>query len=127
MKQNSQAISLLPITLQITEQSQSTETAFLLDEMEQDDVHQAKTPNGYAIVGLPWLDAKCPPKPLHYSPPQLDKEENITKRLVGCDEERERSLSSYCHGQKQTHLGGKINLIYYQSKKNRTMRNKTKS
>lgn len=42
---------------------------------------QAKTPNGYAIVGLPWLNAMCPPKPLHHSPPQLNKEENVTKGL----------------------------------------------
>ena len=30
-----------------------------------------------SVVGLPWLDARCPPKPLYHSPPQLDRGEKI--------------------------------------------------
>jgi len=29
------------------------------------------------VVGRPWLDIRCPPKPLHHSAPQLDRGEKI--------------------------------------------------
>jgi len=36
------------------------------------------------------------------------------ERLVSGDEDMERSLTSYCHGQNSLNLGGKGSLIYHQ-------------
>jgi len=57
------------------------------------------------MVGWPWLDARCPPKPLSYSTPQLDGERKHNERLVRWDKDRERSLTSYHHGQNRLNLG----------------------
>ena len=52
-------------------------------------------------------------------------ERKCNERLLSRDEDRERSLPSYCHGQNRLNLGEK--LINYWSKQSRIMRNKTKS
>jgi len=44
-------------------------------------------------------------------PPEQDREE-YDKRLMGQDKDRERSLTSYRHGQNRLNLG---KLIYHQS------------
>ena len=53
-------------------------------------------------------------------------EKNYNKRLVGQDQDRERSFTNYHHGQNRLNLG-KINTVYCQSNQSRVMRNTTKS
>lgn len=53
----------------------------------------------------PWQDVRCPPKPPSHSPSQLDKGRENIKILVGRDKDREKSLTSYCHGQNRLDLG----------------------
>ena len=58
------------------------------------------------VVGWPWLDARCPPKPLYHSPPQLDRGRKHNGRLVARYKDREitQQLPSQA---KQTGLGEK--------------------
>ena len=49
------------------------------------------------------------------------------ERLEGRDQDRERPLTSYCHGQNRLNLGRKGSLIHHQSNQSRIVRNKTKS
>ena len=53
-------------------------------------------------------------------------ERKYDERVQGRDKDRERSLTSYCHGQNRLNLGRKGSLIYHQSNQSRIMRNKTK-
>jgi len=58
-----------------------------------------------ACHGLAWLEARCPPKPVYHSPPQLDRGEECNKKLLGRDKDGERSLTSYRDGQNRLNLG----------------------
>ena len=49
------------------------------------------------------------------------------ERLVVWDKDRQRSLTSYWHGQNRLNLGRKWSLIYHQSNQSRIVRNKTRS
>lgn len=63
------------------------------------------------------MDAKCLPKPLHRSLPQLDMEEKkYHKRLLGQDKGRGGSLTNYHHGQNRLTLGKLIEFINKQIK-----------
>ena len=69
-----------------------------------------------AVVGCPWLDARCPQKPLcrfSSSAGQGGENTNIKYkykkykiwRLMGWDKDRDRSLTNYRHGQNRLNLG----------------------
>ena len=78
--------------------------------------------------GVAWINARCPPKSLcHCHSSAGQGRGNVTERLVGRDKDRERSLTSYHHGQNRLNLGRKGSLICHQSNQSRIMRNKTKS
>jgi len=55
------------------------------------------------------------------------RERKSDERLEGPDKDRERSLTSYCHGQNRLNLGRKGSLIHHQSNQSRTVRNKPRS
>jgi len=55
------------------------------------------------------------------------EERKYDERLEGRDKDRERSLTSYCHGQNKLNLGRKGSLIHNQSNQRRTVRNKSRS
>ena len=54
-------------------------------------------------------------------------ERKYDERLEGRDKDRERSLTSYYHGQNRLNLGRKGNLIHQQSNQSRIVRNKSRS
>jgi len=54
-------------------------------------------------------------------------EREYAERLEGRDKGRERSLTSYHHGQNRLNCGRKGSLIHHQSNQSRTVRNKTRS
>ena len=62
-----------------------------------------------AVVGWPWLDTRCPPKPLYHSPFSAgQRRENMTKGswiegMTGTG--HSPSWVSYCHGQTRLDLG----------------------
>lgn len=81
------------------------------------------------VVGWPWLNARCPPKPLCHSPQGASwgegaEERKYKERLVDRDRGKEKSLNNYCHRQNRFGLG---KLIHCKSNQNRVMRNKPKS
>jgi len=49
-------------------------------------------------------------------------ERKYDKRLEGQDKDRERSLTTYCHGQNRLNLGRKGSLIHHKSSQNRIIR-----
>ena len=53
-------------------------------------------------------------------------ERRYGERLQGRDKDRERSLTSYCHGQNRLSLGRKGSLIHHQSHQSGTVRNKSR-
>jgi len=54
-------------------------------------------------------------------------ERKYVERLEGRDKDRERSLTSYPHGQNRLNLGRKVSLIHHQSNQSKIVRNKTRS
>jgi len=54
-------------------------------------------------------------------------ETKYDERLKGQDKDRERSLTSYCHGQNRLNLGRTGSLIHHQSNQSRIMRNTSRS
>jgi len=57
----------------------------------------------------------------------LTGERKFGKGLEGRDKDRERSLTSYRHGQNRLNLGRKGSLIHHQSNQRRIVRNKSRS
>lgn len=60
----------------------------------------------------------CPPKPLCNSPPSSTGERKWNERLMGWDNDRERSFTSYCHEQNSLDLEKKLNptlLLFFGS------------
>ena len=78
------------------------------------------------LAGWPWLDSRCPPKPLYHSPSSAGQgREKITKgSWVKVRTGRDHSAITVT-GKTDSTWGKK--LIYYQSNQSRVMRNKTKS
>ena len=56
------------------------------------------------VVRWPWLEDRCPPKLLHHSL-SWTGESKYNERLKGRDKGRERSFTSYRHGQNRLNLG----------------------
>jgi len=54
-------------------------------------------------------------------------ERKYDEGLGGQDEDGERSLTNYCHGQNRLNLRRKGSLIHHQSNQSRIVRNKSRS
>jgi len=74
------------------------------------------------------LDKCQVPNKTNPSVPLLNwtEERKYDERLEGRDKDRERSTTSYHHGQNRLNLGRKERLNYHQSNQNRIVRNKTR-
>lgn len=68
-------------------------------------------------MGLPWLDARYPPKPLYLTPSQLVRGGGSIKERSG------RDLNNYCHRENRLYRG-KLDWAITNKEQSRTMRKK---
>lgn len=60
------------------------------------------------------LDTGCPPKLLYYSLFSWTGERKCNKKSIGRDKDRERAISSHCHGQNRLDFGKLAEFIAFQ-------------